>query len=355
MFWRLRDLRVPGTVALGGAALALVVVDSVVAGTRGGSPAAPPAPPVPHVSARLGMLPGVITESVAAGRGRIWALVDKPSAHRDRFYVYGIDPATNAVRSTVRVPGPASYVFYGARHVWVSGGGDGGAPNSKISAVDPARLTIATVRLGRDSAVSSIAFHGSTAYAAAAGRDQVLAIKAGKRLRVKRIAERGGPIDVVAVHGAIEVTDGVRNLVPVILRGANTSFLAEVSRLRPVFAAAGRRAVWVRSARRLIRVSVVGGKVGVRTQVPTGSRVFGMVTTPGGGCYVAVASRGAHHPRRNLLYFSPTALRARHPHPTAVHHGRTVNHLALDPAGGVVYADAAGKLRRWIPRATSLR
>jgi hypothetical protein len=209
---------------------------------------------------------------------------------------------------------------------------------------------VVSLRLGSNAAVDSIAFHGRTGYAAVAGRDEVLALHAGNRLRVERHQELGGPTGVVAVEGAVQVTNASRNLVPIILRGADTSFLAAVSRVHPVLAAAGKRAVWVRSGHGLIRVSVTRDGVVTRKHVRTIHRVFDVHTTPAGGCYVSVANRRNRRTHRNLLYFSSAALRAPHPAPTAIHHGREVNSLALDPAGGVVYVDNTGKLRHWVPR-----
>jgi hypothetical protein len=355
MFWRLRD-SLPSHVAIGAALVVLVAVDATVAGTRDASdtPHYVAPTPAPHAARRhAGLLPGVTVESVTSGGGRIWALVDKPSARGDRMFVFQLDPTDYRVTATVRVPGPADRVYYGAGRVWVSGGGDGGSPNVRISAFAPSVGDVVSLRLGSNAAVDSIAFHGRTGYAAVAGRDEVLALHAGRRLRVERRQELGGPTGVVAVEGAVQVTNASRNLVPIILRGADTSFLAEVSRIHPVLAAAGKRAVWVRSGHGLIRVSVTRGGVVTRKHVRTIHRVFEVRAAPGGGCYVSVTNRRNLRTHRNLLYFSPAALRSPHPAPTAIHHGREVNSLALNPAGGVVYVDNMGKLWDWVPRSSA--
>ena len=350
MFWRLRD-SLPSHVAIGAALVALLAVDATVAGTRDAGEDANLAQPLPVVqpAPHAGLLPGVEVESVASGRGRIWVLVDRPDAGKDRFFVHQLDAANYRVMASVRVPGPASHVYYGAGHVWVSGGGSGGAPGARITAFVPPTGDLVTRRFGNGAAVDSIAFHGSTAYAAVPGRGEVLALKAGRTLRYQRHEERGGPTGVVAVEGAIQVTNSYRNLVPIILRGADTSFLAEVSRIHPVLASAGRRSVWVRSEHGLIRVSVSRGGNVQRKHVTTIHRVRDLLSTSDHGCFVAVTNHPDRMNHRNLLYFSPAALRSPHPKPTAIHHGHQVTRMALSPAGGVVYVDNRGKLWDWNP------
>jgi hypothetical protein len=348
MFWRLRDLGVPSYIAVGSALLALVVADSVTAGVRsdGSSAATPPA--VVHLaSGTRGLLAGAKAVSVASGRGEIWALAG-PSSHAVAGRVAEeIDPKTGRVLRSVPVPAPATYVFYGAHRVWVSGAG-------RVSAVNPSTGHVLTRSLGRGVAVQSMAFHGSRAYVADPGRDQIVTFTAGTQLRSKTVTELGGPRAVVELHGAIQPTNRVKNLVPVIFRGADTSFLAEVSRIRPVIASAAKRIVWVRRSDGLLRVTMSraaarGVSVARRQEVMTGSRVRQLAMTPGGGCYVAIENHHDRRSHRNLLYFSRAALRARRPHPTSVHRGHEARDLALDPAGGVVYADRTGKLVSWLP------
>jgi hypothetical protein len=201
-----------------------------------------------------------------------------------------------------------------------------------------------------------MAFHAPKGYLADRAHDKVRTFTAGSRLRAGAIAVRGGPRAVVALLGAIQPTNRAKNLIPIIFHGANTSFLAEVSRLRPVIASAGKRAVWVHSATGLIRITVPpggtlrrGNNVASRKHFATDSRVRQIVVTPGGGAYVSIQDRHNVGSHRDLLYFSRSALRAHHPRPIAVHHGRKVRDLALNPAGGVVYADEAGLLLTWAP------
>jgi hypothetical protein len=343
MFWRLRDTGLRSHVVIGVAALALVVVDSVVAGSRG-SGEAQAQPSIGGHQTPVAVGHGSRAKAVASGHGRIWALVEV--GRTGRYFVGEIDPRNDEALDTIRVPGPASYVFYGAGHVWVSGRH---GSTARLSAIDPRTGRVLTLRLRGDGALSSMAFAGPTAYAAVVGRDEVLELTARKRLHAKAIEERGGPLAVVAVPHAIEVTNRDMNLVPIILRGADTTFLAALQLGRPVIAAAEGQAAWVRREDSLVRETLSASGRPARHYVPTHALPLEVVMTPAGGCYVAVATHKGRRPSPDLLYFTRAALSAGHPRPTAVHRGRQINHLALDPTGGVVYTDVTGRLNRWAP------
>jgi hypothetical protein len=347
MFWRLRD-SVPSYTAIGFALVALVAVDSTVAGSRTDGSSASAAPAIVQVAqgqSSHGLLPGVRTLGVASGHGEIWALVVQGSS----YAVEEINPTTQRAGASYRMTSPASHIFYGAGRVWLTGA-------NRVSALNPASGHFLTHRLGNGAKVSAMVFHGTTAYAALGGHDELLTLRPGRTFRAKLIAERGGPAAVVALSGAIQPTNRMKNLIPIIFRDANTSFLAEISRLRPVIASAGKRAVWVHSGKGLIRITVPSGgtirrgnDIASRQHFATDIRVRQIMMTPGGDSYVSAQNRGGRS-HRNLLYFSRAALRAKKPVPTATHRGLAALGLALDPAGGVVYADRTGKLRRWVPR-----
>jgi hypothetical protein len=246
---------------------------------------------------------------------------------------------------------PAAHIFYGAGRVWLTGSG-------RISAINPASGRVLTRTLDRGVNLTSMAFHDSSAYVADPRQDRVYRFTAGSRIAAHAIAERGGPRAVVTLSGAVQPTNAAKNLIPIIFGGANTSFLAEVSRLHPVIASAGTRAVWVRSGKGLTRITVPpggtirrGNNVASRQHFATDTRVRQLAMTTAGGVYVAIQNPHNVRSHRNLLYFSRAALEAHSPRPTASHRGRTAIDLAIDPAGGVVYADGTGKLWRWAPAA----
>jgi hypothetical protein len=338
LFWRWRDLRLHGHVAIGIAVLALLAVDSTVVGARSGEAA-----PVMSIGghpppARL-IGDGFLADAVTSGHGEIWTLrCFAPRPHR-RCEVFEIDPSTGVEISAFLIPRPASNLFYGADRLWATGGG-------RITAIDPVSHHVATERRAGGT-IRSMAFHGSTAYAAVVGRDEVLALTGGKRLRTKVIEEKGDPIAVVALPRAIEVTNRDMNLVPVILPGADTSFLATLQLGRPVIAAGGPHVVWVRRGHLLVRETVTRSSHPARQYVATPGAPLRVVTAGDGGCYVSLAS--VPRSRVNLAYFSRKALTARHPRPTDVHAGARLTDFALDPAGGVVFIDRSGALKRWEP------
>jgi hypothetical protein len=226
----------------------------------------------------------------------------------------------------------------------------------RVSALDPANGHVLTRRLDGGVAAHSMAFHGSTAYLVEPARDRVLALRAGSTIRINGTTERGGPRAVVALHGAVQPTSQDKNLIPFIFRGADTSFLAQLSRLPPILAWAGNRAVWLRRAHGLLLATVShsgtvarGTHLSSRRYVVTGTRVRQVVMTASGGCFISVQNSRDVRSHHNLLYFSRAALRASKPRPTAVHRGREVRDLAVNPAGGVAYADDAGRLLSWVP------
>ncbi len=290
-------------------------------------------PPVGAVAgARL------VAQAVTSGHGSIWTLNCRVPRH-GRCVVTKVDPRTEVAGPAVKVPRPASRLFYGAGHVWVAGG-------RRITAVAPATGAVATARLP-GGPVDSMAFHGDRAYAAVNGHDQVAEITPGGVLKIRLIEERGGPRAVVGLRDAIEVTNGVMNLVPIIFPGADTTFLAALQLGRPVIGAAGPQAAWVRRGTHLVRETLGSDNRPARRYVATPGPPMRVVMAGDGGCYVSLPPMPRR--RENLAYFSRKALEARHPSPTDVHVGRRVLDFALDPAGGVVFIDRRGALQRWVP------
>lgn len=335
LFWRWRDLGVYRHIALGVALAALLAVDVAVAGTRGAdSSAAAPSSPVSTKPVRLA--PRMHAVDVASGHGRLWVLTRK-----GRRGPYAVEELTADRLQQVRsfpVTEAATAVYYGAGRVWVVG-------KRSITVLDPAGGRTQSRRI--EGTIDSMAFARATAYAVAAGRGEVLTISPGRRLSIHSIEERGGPLALVAVTGAIEVTNQAMNLVPIILGGANTTFLAALQLGRPVIASAGDQAVWVRRGHQLVRETLGSDNRPARKYVATPGSPLQVVMTADGGCYVSLASTSKR--RLDLAYFSRRALSARHPTPTDVRAGRRVADFALDPAGGVVLVDASGNLRRWVP------
>src|SRR5262245_23702428 len=154
MFWRPRDLGLRSHVAVGIAALALVIVDSVVAGTRGGVGASSPSiggrePPLRMIGH------AVVADAVTSGHDEIWTLHCFLPRRGRRCEVFELSPRNGIEVGDFFVPRPATSLFYGAGRLWVTGG-------RRISAIDPVTHRIATSRLAAGS-VGSLAFRGSRA------------------------------------------------------------------------------------------------------------------------------------------------------------------------------------------------
>lgn len=338
MFWRPRDLGLRSHVAVGIAALALVGVDASVAATRGGGGEAPTFSIAdPATSFHLG--PHLHAEGVASGHRRLWVLVRHDPDH---YRVEDLRPSNLETIRSIPVPSGATGIYFGAGRVWVSSA-------AAITAIDPASGRSQTHALG--STVDSMAFVGSTAYAVGTSPDELLAITAGHRLRVRSIEETGDPVAVVALSRAVEVAGRAANLVPVILPGANTSYLAALDLGQPIIGSAGPTAAWVARGRLLVleRLSASGRLARKYFRIPGHARR--VLTDPRGGCYVAVG--GAARPA--LLYIPRAAIRAELPRAFAIRRGAAIASFALDPVGGVVYTTFAGQLRRWIPPLKWLR
>jgi hypothetical protein len=343
LFWRWRDLRLYSHVAIGIAVMALVVVDSTVAGVRGGDSPSPGPSIGGHQTVGRLIGRGSYADAVTSGHGEIWSLdcARSPRGAGRRCFVAEIDPTDGTEVTSVQVPAPASSLFYGAGRVWLSGG-------PRLTAIDP-RSGAVTSELLSGGTIRSMAFRGPRAYGAVVGRDEVLEITPGKRLQIKVIEEHGGPLVVTALRNAIEVSNAEMNLVPVIFPGTNTTFLAALQLGRPVVAAAGPQAAWVRRGHQLVRETLGSDDRPARKYVATPGRPLRVLMNSDGGCHVSLAS--VPRSRVAMAYFSPIALSASHPTPTDVHAGRRVVDFALDPTGGVVYVDHSGTLRRWDPAA----
>ncbi|HWC36441.1 MAG TPA: hypothetical protein VG650_16665 [Mycobacteriales bacterium] len=341
---------------IGFATVGVLALGAMVIGIRSGSPATARAF-LPPRNSQIQVLPGGVVQSVDSGGRQIWALVDRPSAERDRLYVADVDAVTNRVHSLHRVPGPASMLYYDAGRVWVVGGGDGAAPSSRISVLDAVTGHVTTLRLGTRAGIASMAFADSTAYAAVPSRDAVLAVTlSGGQLQARSIHVAGGPTSVVALKGVILPANRDRNLAPIWLEARKDA--ADVTALSqgvPAIAAAGRDGVWARTGQAIERETLDAGTAPAVVRLRPAYRPFDVVTARDGGCYVSLPNPSDLPSRADLFYYSASALAGGSPLPTSAHSGNEIKTLAADPVGGVVYVDYTGRLWRWVPAGVPLR
>jgi hypothetical protein len=299
--------------------------------------------------------------AVASGGGSVWSLekdhIARATGHAD---IVQRDPVTGAVEKHWSVHAGYDSIAYGAGKVWVWGSGASAAPQSIASALDPTTGVVsATAHFGRENAFDSVVFVAGHAWAAIIGRQRALRFSfPGGHSRIESPHVTGltsvvalGPTSVglVTGTGAIEAVDPSDTREYRVAAGSMPWV--------PVGGATSGHSFWVQHrlphAEGLYRQDLTTGRI-VGSTVRLGGIPSAVVADPAGGLYIE-----ANDPRigglPSLSYYSAEALTATSPHPKVIRRFDSVDQLAIDPAGGLVYTTGEGALIHWHPAAAPLR
>jgi hypothetical protein len=329
--------------------VAAIVVPIAMLGGRGSTVAGGPTEVPVTAWSSLGVT------SVATGGGTVWTVVERFRNHGSVEVLQHRDPSTGAVIGRTRLPAPLHFVTYGLNEVWVWGGGDGAYPNGRMAEVSPDGTVRSNVSLGYGKGLitwasatgQAMAFAGRQGYGVRENGGVVATFQPGhpESARQDHVAIKGA--QRLLTHGPAVYVIGRHRVVfvgtysPMRHRLIPMKGLSESSLGLPLAETPDGFWSWVDGG--LVRKTVLGAQIGATVAVP--GQPTAAVVDPQGGLYLAFASQ--QHAAAGLMYYSPAALRADAPRPTAVHHGRGVFNLALDPAGGVVVQGHG--IGRWDP------
>jgi hypothetical protein len=295
--------------------------------------------------------------TVASGAGDVWTIGQAYSHGHQHTYVFRRDAATGRKLRSYRVPASESEIGFGLGDVWSWGGGSEveGTGDGRLTVLTPSTGARTSVSLGANGGFGQLVFAGNLGFATQSD-GRVIAFHRGDPsaataavVRVpgaRRLAGLGGTLYVgsadhllrqyAAAYGWPPTGSGE----PVALHGVP---LAE----------AEPDGFWLQIGGELVHEAADGRQVDASLVLPPGSakpaarpgEVSGAIEA-GGGLYVGLINSSGH--ADDLLYYSPAALAALHPQPTAVHHGLQNFSIALDPAGGVI-ATGQNEFGRWDP------
>ncbi len=315
--------------AAGAAAAAVVVTAGVVVPLQvlgdGHGPAQVAVAPTPAPDLR----------AVAAGGGSEWAVTDSGAGpDRSDSLLLRLDPATGRREQAVPLQLHASAVAFGLGRVWAWG-----STSATVVTVDPADGTSITHSWQGLGAVRDVAFADGAAWVTLPDRVVRLVVAPGSRR-----LDQAATIDLVGA-GRIVVTDSGHVWVQ-----ADTSLVLvspvqpghdpgdRVHMAGPLLGPAGGDQVWTYDGSRLVALTPellrAGESVAQGARIPVPAEPAQVVTAADGSWYARAG--------RDLFHVAGGQVTARLADAYATS-------LAADPSGGVLFTDAAGRLRRWAP------
>jgi hypothetical protein len=294
--------------------------------------------------------------AVAAGGGSVWSLEEHATRAADHADIVQRDPVTGAVEKHWIVNASYTFIAYGYGKVWIWGGGVSSFAESIAMTLDPTTGTrSATAHLGRGNAFDSVVFAAASAWAAVPERNRLLSFG---------FHEGASTTNVSKVRGIDSVVRVGRGLAVIGRDGSVGSIPQQIGPVNPTSRIAAGAHPWARAAGSTFWVSNRRGDL-YREDLARSLRIGSSVTLPrpplavaadtSGGLYVALVNRSQSPTVPSLLYYSPRALDAASPRPTAIRHDGEIHRLALDPAGGVVCTNSADALIHWDPAGRALR
>lgn len=324
---------------------------------------------------------------LAAGGGSIWTLrtTQRPS-HQPQTVLQRRDPRTGRVDATYPVRhATGGQISYGLGKVWVWAYGDGGAGGGifldQLTVLNPQTGQVVSSPLGGERPNNSHPYDFYTASAlAVAGTtmvgvqtdqvpDQSAAPVNNNRVRGFVANNRfAASVGGRSVLGAESLLSGDGALLFLGEKGVVAQYPAsagwpqsgpsEPVRLTGFPLTAAAQGFWAVRGDRLLHEDLTGRLISPSVKLPlehiapfrNGLPPVQATVDTAGGLYVTVAysSRAG-----TLFYYSPAALRAAQPTPSALHFGPEFTQIVADPAGGVVVAanggNRLGSQHRWDP------
>jgi hypothetical protein len=327
------------------AALALTLPGSGGSPRTGGTKAAAAKHRVARVAPRLVAFPQPLTDfagGVTSGGGFIWTIENRDTRRGSRSYVVQRNPQSGVVVGRYVVPEADDHIGFGFGKAWTWHNNDD-FPNTAIATIGETG-SIETFTSTPPIAIDDMTFTAHDAW-----------LTEPKINRVVRLTN--------GVLGADNesVVRGAKFVVPLgpssVLVAGRTGTLHELPSGLPILAGktaptlldpAPSYGFWLGFGRRVAYLSTVGGPENIRLTLPLA--VAKVVGDPADGVYIALQSDDPLNHDPYLVYYSPTALEANHPQPTAHLDGLAqAEDLVVDPAGGVVFVTNEGTVEAWRP------
>ena len=331
-------------VAAGGAVVVVGAAVVTVAVSGGSAPhQAPPTNTSRVTEVAFPQLPTDYAGGVTAGGGYIWTIENHATRSGSQSFIVQRDPISGRVLGRYGVPEADDQIGYGLGKAWAWHDSDD-FPTTAIATVDGSGdVDALTTRPSK--AVEDATFTGDSAWFTEPTVNSVLRFP-GSILRPARTSTIAGATFVVPLSESQVLVAG------------RTGTLHELPGGRPVrvghraptlLSPAPQYGVWIGYGRQVSYWPSIGAAPTLTLRLPL--TVGAVVGDPAHGVYVATRSDNPRHYDPYLVYYSPAALTAAHPQPTALLDGLVqAEHMVIDPAGGVVFTSNEGAVDLWYPR-----
>jgi hypothetical protein len=341
---RVRLIAVAGVVVVV-AAVALTLPGSGGNSRSGGKTAAAAKHRTARVAPRLVAFPEPLTDfagGVTSGGGYIWTIENRDTRQGSRSYVVQRNPQSGIVAARYVVPEADDHIGFGFGKAWTWHDNDD-FPNTAIATIGESG-SIETFTSTPPIAIHDMAFTAHDAWLTEPKINRVVKLTNG-----------------VLGADTESVVRGARFVVPLspssVLVAGRTGTLHELPSGVPILAGktaptlldpAPSYGFWLGFGRRVAYLSAVGGPENIRLTLPLA--IAKVVGDPADGVYIALKSDDPLNHDPYLVYYSPAALAANHPQPTAHLDGLAqAEDLVVDPAGGIVFVTNEGTVEAWRP------
>jgi DNA-directed RNA polymerase specialized sigma24 family protein len=332
------------------AAAVIVVVGATAALDRPGSTKTPVVAPPKHVVAAAPVVPvGLVVPAssrpsgITSGGGYLWTVELHPNARRGGTTIERRDLATGQREKAYRVSGEDFGIAYGLGRVWTWGASALRPLAWQVNSLDPVTGIVHTATLG-SGPIEGVAFAGGRAWFTQAQRNRVVLLSPDVDGRSPPIDADGAsdiaalsPTSVVVLSSAGQLLELPSN---VIINHTDPSLTLVSS--TPSYG------VWIGHGGRLSYQPAIDSPLTVSLRLPL--EIAHVVGDPTTGAYVATESSDPERVSPYLVYYSPQALKARHPRPTARLDGDVaVSAMSGGVDGGLVYVTTDGAIVSWNP------
>ncbi len=279
---------------------------------------------------------------VTAGGGFIWTIESRATRSGSISYIVERNPVTGAVESRYRVPQPDDHISYGLGKVW-AWHNQADFHYTAIATVD--RLgQLSTLRTSPSVAIDDVAFTRDFAWLTEPTANQVTAMH-NNVLSLGEGSTVVGARFVIPLSATSVLVAGRSGTMRVLPSG---QFVYLGVRGLSLLASAPSYGIWIARGPVLTYQTRIDEPPSVTLRLPLD--VASVTGDPAQGVYVALRSNNPFHYDPYLVYYSPAALRSRHPVPTARLDGLLqAEGMTADPAGGVVFVTNNGAIDEWNP------
>jgi hypothetical protein len=277
---------------------------------------------------------------VTAGGGYIWTIENRSTKRGSRTYVVERSPISGRVEKRYRVPQPDDHIGYGFGKAW-AWHDNNDASTTALATVDGGG-DVDTQKSTPPIAVQDATFTSRLAWFTEPAVNAVVTYRTGLFGITTRLTIPGAKFVVPLSGSSVLVATGSGELRSL----PGNEVVDRGERAPTLLAPAPDYGIWIAHGRQLSYQASIALKPSVNLTLPL--NVAGVTGDPAHGVYVATSSDNPLHYDPYLVYYSPAALKAPHPQPTARLDGLVqAEDMVANPAGGVVFTTNEGDVDAW--------